>query len=116
LYSYYGSNNGSPLKSAVKILKDIYSQLPDTAVIANSAVTGYGEGLIKTALNIDIGEIETIATIKQPRLPAGCEFILDIGGQDMKCLRVKMVLLTVLCLMRLVLPAADLLLRLLPIP
>lgn len=64
LYSYYGSNNGSPLKSAVKILKDIYSQLPGTAVIANSAVTGYGEGLIKTALDIDIGEIETIATIK----------------------------------------------------
>jgi len=52
LYSYYGSNNGSPLKSAVKILKDIYSQLPDTAVIANSAVTGYGEGLIKTALTL----------------------------------------------------------------
>lgn len=90
LYSYYGSNNGSPLKSAVKILKDIYSQLPDTAVIANSAVTGYGEGLIKTALNIDIGEIETIAHYKAAEafLP-GVEFILDIGGQDMKCLRVK---------------------------
>jgi len=93
LYSYYGSNNGSPLKSAVKILKDIYSQLPDTAVIANSAVTGYGEGLIKTALNIDIGEIETIAHYKAAEafLP-GVEFILDIGGQDMKCLRVKILL------------------------
>ncbi len=65
LYSYYGSNNGSPLKSAVKILKEIYGQLPNTAKIANSAVTGYGEGLIKTALDIDIGEIETIATTKQ---------------------------------------------------
>ncbi|HOM02468.1 MAG TPA: acyl-CoA dehydratase activase-related protein [Acetivibrio sp.] len=90
LYSYYGSNNGSPLKSAVKILKEIYSQLPDTAVIANSAVTGYGEGLIKTALDIDIGEIETIAHYKAADafLP-GVEFILDIGGQDMKCLKVK---------------------------
>ncbi|GAE88784.1 activator of (R)-2-hydroxyglutaryl-CoA dehydratase [Acetivibrio straminisolvens JCM 21531] len=90
LYSYYGSNNGSPLKSAVKILKDIYSQLPGTAVIANSAVTGYGEGLIKTALDIDIGEIETIAHYKAAdAILPGVEFILDIGGQDMKCLRVK---------------------------
>ena len=90
LYSYYGSNNGSPLKSAVKILKEIYGQLPNTAKIANSAVTGYGEGLIKTALDIDIGEIETIAHYKAADavLP-GVEFILDIGGQDMKCLRVK---------------------------
>ena len=90
LYSYYGSNNGSPLNSAVNILKDIYNKLPKKARIVNSTVTGYGEGLIKAALGVDIGEIETIAHYKaaEKMLP-GVEFILDIGGQDMKCLRVK---------------------------
>ena len=61
LYSYYDSNHGSPIQSAVKILKDLYSQLPDGAIIVNSAVTGYGEGLIKAGLRVDLGEIETIA-------------------------------------------------------
>ena len=90
LYSYYGSNEGSPLNSAVKILKDIYSVLPKKAVIANSAVSGYGEGLIKAALKVDIGEVETVAHYKAADffLP-GVDFILDIGGQDMKCIRIK---------------------------
>ncbi|HOP99680.1 MAG TPA: acyl-CoA dehydratase activase-related protein [Acetivibrio clariflavus] len=90
LYSYYGSNNGSPLNSAVNILKDIYKKLPEKARIVNSTVTGYGEGLIKAALGVDIGEIETIAHYKAAeKILPGVEFILDIGGQDMKCLRVK---------------------------
>ena len=90
LYSFYGSNAGSPLNSAIKILKDLYEKIPQGANIVNSAVTGYGEGLIKAALNVDIGEIETIAHYKAAEffLP-GVEFILDIGGQDMKCLKVK---------------------------
>jgi predicted CoA-substrate-specific enzyme activase len=90
LYSFYGSNHGSPLNSAVRILKDIYSQLPREARIVNSTVTGYGEGLIKAGLRVDIGEIETIAHYKAADffLP-GVDFILDIGGQDMKCLRIK---------------------------
>ncbi|WP_010236751.1 2-hydroxyacyl-CoA dehydratase [Clostridium arbusti] len=90
LYSFYGSNEGSPLKLAIKILKDIYSNMPATAKIVNSAVTGYGEGLIKAALKVDIGEVETVAHYKASDffLP-GVDFILDIGGQDMKCLRVK---------------------------
>ncbi|MDT8716550.1 2-hydroxyacyl-CoA dehydratase [Clostridium sp. 19966] len=90
LYSFYGSNKGNPLKQSINILKDIYSKMPKEAKILNSTVTGYGEGLIKSALNIDIGEIETIAHFKAAEhfLP-GVEFILDIGGQDMKCLRVK---------------------------
>ncbi len=90
LYSYYGGNEGSPLNSSVKILKDIYSQLPPEAKIVNSTVTGYGEGLIKAALKVDIGEIETIAHFKAADffLP-GVDFILDIGGQDMKCLKIK---------------------------
>ncbi|HOQ36164.1 MAG TPA: acyl-CoA dehydratase activase-related protein [Acetivibrio sp.] len=90
LYSHYGSNNGSPLKSAVKILREIYGLLPKDAKIVNSTVTGYGEGLIKAALAVDIGEIETIAHYKAAdAILPGVEFILDIGGQDMKCLKVK---------------------------
>lgn len=90
LYSYYGSNEGNPLKKVVEILKDLYSKLPPTIEIVNSAVTGYGEALIKAALHVDIGEIETIAHYKAADyfLP-GVDFILDIGGQDMKCLRIK---------------------------
>ena len=90
LYSHYGSNEGSPLNSAIRILNDIYSKLPPAARIVNSTVTGYGEGLIRAALKVDIGEIETIAHYKAADffLP-GVDFILDIGGQDMKCLKVK---------------------------
>ncbi|EYE89390.1 2-hydroxyglutaryl-CoA dehydratase [Fervidicella metallireducens AeB] len=90
LYSYYGSNGGSPLKSTIKILKDLYSKLPKDAVIKNSAVTGYGEELLKAGLFIDIGEIETVAHYKAAEFfLKGVDFILDIGGQDMKCLRIK---------------------------
>lgn len=90
LYSYYGSNEGSPLELTIKILKDIYTKLPKAAKIVNSTITGYGEGLIKAALKVDIGEVETIAHYKASDffLP-GVDFILDIGGQDMKCLRIK---------------------------
>lgn len=90
LYSYYGSNEGSPLNSTVKVLRELYSVLPEKAQIANSTVTGYGEGLLKAALNIDIGEIETIAHYKAAEFFCpGVDFILDIGGQDMKCLKIK---------------------------
>ena len=90
LYSYYGSNEGNPLALVRKILKHIYTILPKEAIILNSAVTGYGEGLIMAALKVDIGEIETIAHYKAAEffLP-GADFILDIGGQDMKCLKIK---------------------------
>ena len=90
LYSYYNNNNGNPLKSTVDILKDIYSKLNKDAIIRNSVVTGYGEGLIKEALKVDIGEIETVAHFKGANFfLEGVDFILDIGGQDMKCLRIK---------------------------
>ena len=90
LYSYYGSNEGNPLELTIKILKEIYKILPRDVKIINSSVTGYGEGLIKTALKVDIGEIETMAHYKAAEffLP-GVDFILDIGGQDMKCLKIK---------------------------
>ena len=90
LYSYYGSNEGEPLKVVAAILEKIYASLPPTATIAASSVTGYGEALIKEAYKLDFSEVETIAHYKAANhfLP-GVDFILDIGGQDMKCLRVK---------------------------
>ena len=90
LFSYYGSNKGNPLESTIDALKDLYSQMNSDTKIVNSTVTGYGEQLIKTAINIDIGEIETVAHYKGAEyfLP-GVDFILDIGGQDMKSLRIK---------------------------
>lgn len=89
LYSYYGSNMGSPLESTLQALSDLYRNLNNKTKIVNSAVTGYGEQLIKSALRIDIGEIETVAHYKAADffLP-GVDFVLDIGGQDMKSLKI----------------------------
>lgn len=90
LYSFYKSNEGKPIEATMAMLKELYSLLPDSAYIANTTVTGYGEGLIKTAFNVDMGEIETMAHYKAAEefLP-GVDFILDIGGQDMKCMKIK---------------------------
>lgn len=90
LYSYYGSNEGNPLKKLVIILKELYDKLPFGAILSKCTVTGYGEAFIKAALHADLGEIETVAHYKAAKhfLP-GVDFILDIGGQDMKCLRIK---------------------------
>ncbi|MGL6186890.1 MAG: acyl-CoA dehydratase activase-related protein [Clostridium chrysemydis] len=90
IYDFYGSNEGNPLNKVVDIMKDIYSKLPKNAYIGKATVTGYGESLIKAAIHVDLGEIETIAHYKAAEhfLP-GVDFILDIGGQDMKCLKIK---------------------------
>ena len=90
LYSLYANNEGNPLKSVMKMLKELYSILPKTAKIRFSGVTGYGEKLIQTALNVDLNEIETIAHYTaakkfQPNVTS----IVDIGGQDMKYIRLK---------------------------
>nr|MDU2065828.1 acyl-CoA dehydratase activase-related protein [Sporomusaceae bacterium] len=90
LYTYYSSNEGHPLRLAAAILREVYRKLPKTAQIAYAAVTGYGEMLLKKALKIDIGEIETIAHYKAAAFFCPeVDFILDIGGQDMKCLKIK---------------------------
>ncbi|OPX86701.1 MAG: Activator of (R)-2-hydroxyglutaryl-CoA dehydratase [Pelotomaculum sp. PtaB.Bin104] len=90
LYSFYGNNAGSPLNSTINILKDLYSRLPETARIAGAGVTGYGEGLIKTALSVDVGEVETVAHYTAAKFfNPGVDLILDIGGQDMKCIKIK---------------------------
>lgn len=90
LYSFYRSNEGNPIEATKTMLTELYSQLPPSAYIANTCVTGYGEGLIKAAFHADIGEIETMAHYRAAEyfLP-GVEFILDIGGQDMKCMKIK---------------------------
>lgn len=90
LYSHYGSNHGKPLETTIGALKKIYDKLPKEANIVYGTVTGYGEGLIKKALKIDNGEIETIAHYKAAKFfNNDVDFILDIGGQDMKCLKIK---------------------------
>ena len=90
VYSFYKSNEGNPLEATKTMLRELYSKMNDHAYIANSVVTGYGEGLIKTGYKVDMGEIETIAHYKASEefLP-GVDFILDIGGQDMKCMKVR---------------------------
>ncbi|MCI8511889.1 MAG: 2-hydroxyacyl-CoA dehydratase [Lachnospiraceae bacterium] len=90
LYSFYDNNNGSPLATAISSIKEIRSLLPKTAVIASSCSTGYGESLLKAAFLLDEGEVETIshyyaAAFFNPNV----DCILDIGGQDMKCIRIK---------------------------
>ena len=90
LYSFYSNNNGSPLQTAINAVKEIYSLMPQDAHIAYSCSTGYGEALIKSALMLDEGEVETIAhyyaaSFFDPEV----DCILDIGGQDMKCIKIK---------------------------
>ena len=90
LYSLYGNNEGNPLKSVMDMLKKLYKILPEKAILRYSGVTGYGEKLIQTALNVDLNEIETIAHYTaaktfEPNVTA----IIDIGGQDMKYIRMK---------------------------
>lgn len=90
LYSFYSSNNGNPLQSVIDATSDLYEILPEKVRVAQSGITGYGESLIKAALKIDVGEIETVAHYRAARefLP-DVDFILDIGGQDMKCMKIK---------------------------
>ena len=90
LYSFYSNNNGNPLGTTITAIQDIYHQLPSEARIAWSCSTGYGEALIKAALMLDEGEVETVshyyaASFFDPEV----DCILDIGGQDMKCIKIK---------------------------
>ncbi len=90
LYSFYSNNNGNPLKTTIGSIKEIYELLPEDAEIAFSCSTGYGEALIKAALLLDEGEVETVshyyaAAFFDPEV----DCILDIGGQDMKCIKIR---------------------------
>ena len=90
LYENYRSNKGTPVDTIRGMLLDLYEKLPENTIIRSSGSTGYGEMLIKTAFNLDISEIETIAHYEAANyfLP-GVESIIDIGGQDMKYIRIK---------------------------
>ena len=90
LYSLYQSNEGNPLKSVINMLKELYEIIPQTATIRYSGVTGYGEQLIQSALNVDLNEIETIAHYTAAkRFMPNVTSIVDIGGQDMKYIKIK---------------------------
>ena len=90
LYSFYSNNNGSPLKTAIESIKEIYEKKPEGVMIAGACSTGYGEALIKSALQLDEGEVETVAHYyAAAHFRPDVDCILDIGGQDMKCIRIK---------------------------
>ena len=90
LYSFYSGNDGSPLNTAIRSLKEIYSILPKDVQIVRACSTGYGEALMKAAFLLDDGEVETVAHYYAAAFfNPDVDCILDIGGQDMKCIKIK---------------------------
>ncbi|MCR4665933.1 MAG: acyl-CoA dehydratase activase-related protein [Desulfovibrio sp.] len=90
LYSHYAPNRGDPLQSALDILKDIYQKMPPGLEIAGAGATGYGAALLTEALHLDINEVETVAHYTAARFfDREVSFVIDIGGQDIKCMRIK---------------------------
>lgn len=90
LYESYTNNQGNPIEVIQRELLSIYEQCEDRIHIVHSAVTGYGEELMKHAFHLDIGVVETIAHYTAARhFNPNVDFIIDIGGQDMKCFRIK---------------------------
>ncbi len=90
LFSHYGSNQGKPLQSTIDALTTMKEQMNADTYIVGSTVTGYGEHLVKEALQIDHGEIETVAHYNAAEhFLKGVDFVLDIGGQDMKSLKIE---------------------------
>src|SRR5574344_3122799 len=90
LWRFYDVNACNPVDLAARVLKDLYKKLPPSVYIARAVSTGYGEALFQAALGVDSGEVETITHYRAADFfVPGVEFLLDIGGQDMKCLRMK---------------------------
>jgi len=90
VFSHYASNEGDPVAAATAIVTHLRTVLPPTATIARSCSTGYGESLVQTALGVDEGEIETMAHYRAAEfLAPGVTSVIDIGGQDMKFLKIK---------------------------
>ena len=90
LYAHYQTNNGQPLDVVVAKVKEMYRLCGDRIKIRSACVTGYGEDMIKSALHLDFGIVETVAHFKagyyfDPKV----DFIIDIGGQDIKCFKIK---------------------------
>ncbi len=90
LFSYYKNNQGNPVQTAINAIKEMQEMLPKTAKIMRSCSTGYGEALLKAAFCLDEGEVETVAHSKAAAFFDGkVDCVLDIGGQDMKCIKLK---------------------------
>lgn len=90
LWDFYSSNNTSPVNTARKAMLELSSKLPKTAVIKGACSTGYGESLLKAAFKLDFGEVETIAHYTAARFfDRDVQCMLDIGGQDMKFIKIK---------------------------
>ena len=90
LFSYYANNQGNPVQTAIKAITEMQKILPKAARIARSCSTGYGESLLKAAFCLDEGEVETIAHSKAAAFfDPKVDCVLDIGGQDMKCIKLK---------------------------
>ena len=90
LYKAYGSNHGSPLRTVVAELCEMYKHIGGKAYIACAMTTGYGEAIVKAAVHADAGEVETFAHLRAAQeFCTEVSFVLDIGGQDMKCFFVK---------------------------
>ena len=90
LFSQYTTNRGSPLDSIHTQLSELYTQLTPEVRIVSSCVIGYGEDLIRSAFGIDYGLVETVAHYKAAKFFApNVDFVIDIGGQDIKCFKIK---------------------------
>lgn len=90
LYTYYHSNLGNPVSIVKEQLETIYGLIGDRITIKGSAVTGYGEDLIKNAFRCDLGLVETVAHYNAAaHFNPDVDFIIDIGGQDMKCFKIR---------------------------
>ena len=90
LYHHYSSNMGQPLDKIAAQVKKIRQEMNPDITIKGSAVTGYGEDLIKAGLSVDHGIVETVAHFKAAAyFCPDVDFIIDIGGQDIKCFRIK---------------------------
>ena len=90
LYTYYSSNRGNPVSVILEQLHEIYNRFGSRITIAGSAVTGYGEDLIRSAFRVDTGLVETVAHFRAAsHFSPGVDFIIDIGGQDMKCFKIR---------------------------
>ena len=90
VFTHYASNEGDPVAAAVDIVRAVRGALPEGCEIGRSCATGYGEGLVKAALTMDEGEIETMAHYRAAEfICPGVTSVIDIGGQDMKYLRIR---------------------------
>ena len=90
LYSFYANNEGSPIRTALRAIAELKALMPATARVARSCSTGYGEQLLKAAFCLDEGEVETVAHYTAAAyFDPAVDCVLDIGGQDMKCIKLK---------------------------